>query len=293
MKTTVTRIEIFAVAVFLAGCTPSPDQNNDSPQEAIEVITEESMPNKLTADRSQFDDDERKLVEDVENVGWHVIAIEEDDEGPGFAYTIGLRHSFGHPEIIVFGLRTETLFEIVNTIGEAVRAGATFQADHESSDVLNDYLVHFREINKEHYDEYLGYAQWFYDGNDFPTLQCVWPDSKGRYPWHPDIDVELAKRQPVLSDGTDWPFHEGKNRSAITTRYVLEGRPILLVSHDDDGDWQFVCGTTDLTEDGRVVSLKEILRLDGSTAELADLPVGWEASRGTPGKPWQRYKVAE
>ena len=81
------------------------------------------MPNKLTADRSQLEDDERKLVEDVENVGWHVIGIEEDEEGPGFAYTIGLHHSFEHPEVIVFGLRTETLFQIVDTIGEAVRDG--------------------------------------------------------------------------------------------------------------------------------------------------------------------------
>ena len=103
----------------------------------------------------------------------------------------------------------------------------------------------------------------------------------------------MAERQPILGDGIDWPFHEGKNRSAITTRQVLEGHPILLVSHDEDGDWQFVCGTTDDEEDGRVVSLKEILKLDGSIAELADLPVGWEASRDTPEKPWQRYEADE
>jgi hypothetical protein len=251
------------------------------------------MPNKLTVDRSQLADDERKLVEDVERVGWHVIAIEEDDEGPGFAYSIGLHHSFGHPEVIVFGLRTETLFQIVNTIGEAVKDGTKFEADHESSDVLDEYLVHFRAIGRKHYDEYLGYAQWFYDGDGFPALQCVWPDSEGRYPWHPEIDVKLSERQPVLDDGTDWPFHEGKNRATITTRQVLEGHPILLVSHDEDGGWLFLCGTTDDEEDGRVVCLNEILELDRSTAELADLPIAWEASRDAPDDSWQRYEAGE
>ena len=174
------------------------------------------MPNKLTADRSQLDDDERKIVEDVESVGWHVIAIEEDEEGPGFAYTIGLHHSFGHPEVIVFGLRTETLFQIVNTIGEAVKDGTKFEADHESGDVLNDYLVHFRAIDRRHYNEYLGYAQWFYNGDGFPALQCVWPDSEGHYPWHPDIDAKLAERSQ--SSVTRLTGHSMRERTARPSR---------------------------------------------------------------------------
>jgi hypothetical protein len=293
MKLTATIIQTSAVAVFLAGCTSSPSQNHDPPQNAPEVDTDKPMPNKLAADKSQLEDDERKLVEDVGTFGWHVIAVEDDEEGPGFAYTIGLHHSFGHPEIIVFGLRMETLFQIVNTIGEAVKEGTKFEADHESDDVLDDYLVHFRAVEKELYGEYLGYAQWFYNGDGFPALQCVWPDSEGRYPWHPEIDAKFAERQPILGNGADWPFHEGKNRSSITTRQVLEGHPILLVSHDEDGDWQFLCGTTDDEEDGRVVCLNEILELDGSTTGLADLPIGWDASRDARGKPWQRYEAEE
>ena len=30
--------------------------------------------------------------------------VSEDDIGPGFAYTIGLAHSFGAPELAMFGL---------------------------------------------------------------------------------------------------------------------------------------------------------------------------------------------
>jgi len=49
-------------------------------------------------------DSDRKLLADVQGHGWHVIGVETDEEEPGFAYSIGLYHTFRHPEIIVFGL---------------------------------------------------------------------------------------------------------------------------------------------------------------------------------------------
>ena len=73
-------------------------------------------------------------------------------------------------------------------------------------------------------------------------------------------------------------------------RQVLEGNePILLVSHDaDDHGWQFI-GTTDAcVADGRVVCLEEIVRLDPTVVEVADLQPGWQALREGVGKPWLR-----
>ena len=87
-------------------------------------------------------------------------------------------------------------------------------------------------------------------------------------------------------------FSEPPNLAVITTNRVLEGSPIVLVTHDeDDGGWQFLCGTTNDTADGRVVSLAGIVSLDASLEELADLPLGWSASRAKPGDPWVRVKT--
>ena len=86
-----------------------------------------------------------------------------------------------------------------------------------------------------------------------------------------------------------WPFEDTPNTASITTRQVLDGAPILLVTHDaDDGSWQFLCGTTNDTADGRVVGLGEMYRRDTTVGELADLPEGWRAWRAAPGHPWQR-----
>jgi hypothetical protein len=72
------------------------------------------------------DDGDRKLLADVKQVGWHVIKVAGDDEGPAFAYSIGLFHSFQHPEIVTFGLDVTDMHRMINAIGEAVRGNGTF-----------------------------------------------------------------------------------------------------------------------------------------------------------------------
>ena len=86
-----------------------------------------------------------------------------------------------------------------------------------------------------------------------------------------------------------WPFEDGPRTASITTRRVLEGAPILLVTHDeDDGSWQFLCGTTDDPADARVVGLGEMYARDATLGEIADLPEGWRAWRAAAGSPWTR-----
>jgi hypothetical protein len=73
-------------------------------------------------------------------------------------------------------------------------------------------------------------------------------------------------------------------------RQVLDGtEPILLVSHDaDDHGWQFI-GTSDASaSDGKVVCLEQIVRLDPTVLEVADLPPGWQAVRERVGGAWTR-----
>ena len=87
-----------------------------------------------------------------------------------------------------------------------------------------------------------------------------------------------------------WPFDDPPNVATITTRQVLEdGFPILFVTHDeDDGGWQVLCGTSNHDDDLRVVGLDCMFQRDPTIAELADLPLGWEASRDSIADPWER-----
>jgi hypothetical protein len=86
-----------------------------------------------------------------------------------------------------------------------------------------------------------------------------------------------------------WPFDDPENLAVITLKRILaEERAILLVTHDEDGDWQFLDGQSVSEEDAAVVSLRHVTLLDPGIIELADLPRGWRASRASPDGPWVR-----
>ncbi len=137
---------------------------------------------------------------DIATYGWHVVKVLEDDEGPGFAFTIGLYQRFEHPELIVFGLPPDTMHLMLNGAGEAVRAGQTYTAGRSYGDILEGYNCTFRPVPRRHYEAYLGYARWYYDGDGFPALQLIWPDREHRYPWTAPADAWIRTGQPVLAD---------------------------------------------------------------------------------------------
>jgi hypothetical protein len=89
---------------------------------------------------------------------------------------------------------------------------------------------------------------------------------------------------------TGWPFEDSPNVATITTRPVMDGTSwIALVSHDeDDGGWQFIGPEGAVEDQAMIVGLRSILKRDSTIAELADLPLGWRASRTGPDAPWQR-----
>ena len=91
---------------------------------------------------------------------------------------------------------------------------------------------------------------------------------------------------------SDWPFSDPQNVAVFTIGDILsESSPILYVTHDiDDGAWQFLPDSGADMSKAKVVALKEIVRLDSSICELADLPLGWVATRQGKSTPWTRAK---
>lgn len=89
----------------------------------------------------------------------------------------------------------------------------------------------------------------------------------------------------------DWPFKDPKNVAVFTTADIITARmPILYVSHDvSDNGWQFHSGhKADITQ-AKLVCLHEIVAIDPTIKELADLPEGSVAERATAKSPWRRY----
>lgn len=92
--------------------------------------------------------------------------------------------------------------------------------------------------------------------------------------------------------GNKFPFAESPNTACFTCCHVLnENKPILYVSHDDDGYWQFLCGENHKEEDARIVSLATILEIDETMRDLAELNYGAYAEAKDETSDWiVRYK---
>jgi hypothetical protein len=82
-----------------------------------------------------------------------------------------------------------------------------------------------------------------------------------------------------MSSTEDWPFDQTPNTAAMTTRQVLiRSEPIRYVVHyDDDDSWAFLCGTTDLKDDYKLIHMAHALDMDSGLRSVADLPPGWSA----------------
>jgi hypothetical protein len=62
-----------------------------------------------------------------------------------------------------------------------------------------------------------------------------------------------------------------------------------MAVHDDDGDWQFLCGQdTHSMEESCIVSLVQMVRLDNSLNALFDMPKGHSAFRSKKSNKWSR-----
>jgi hypothetical protein len=158
----------------------------------------------------------------IAEFGWWVGLIDGADEGPAFAYTVGLHETFRHPESIIFGLPLQSMHAILNNCGELIRGGSRFEAGAASPEVLEGYQVRFRAVTAaESYDEYLGYGCRHYGSRDFPVLQCVWPDTSHKFPGETGAASFLAEAEPLLPRNRCQDPRQPRPHSRSATRRLI------------------------------------------------------------------------
>ncbi|WP_306356774.1 MULTISPECIES: DUF4262 domain-containing protein [unclassified Nocardia] len=174
---------------------------------------------------------------DVSERSFHVIGVLPESSGePEYAYTIGLYHRYGHPEMAVFGLPYETSSRLLASVCELVSEGSRFTPGAISNDILNNYPVVFLEFQHSKYEQYLGKALQFYRDDNFPTLTMCWPDKDGNFPWEENAPKWMSDRQPEVWEpaqgflGSNLEKSEGR-RACNSERICL----IFKITSDDTG----------------------------------------------------------
>ena len=229
----------------------------------------------------------KKFTEDIEKYGWTVVMIKETDYLPAFAYTIGIWETYSKPEIIAFGLSTQNLHILVNQAGDIIKSGNEIEKGNNYSDFFEDSNVQFIEVDSENISDYFGYAIEYYGSKYFPAIQLIWTDRQNKFPWETEFEEDLIFKQPLLDRNINFKFREHKNLGVFTTKQFLEeNKPIIRVTHDEDGDWQFLTENAEL-KDAKIVHLGHLIEKDKTLNELFRLDYGESAERNFIGDNWQ------
>src|SRR6266478_6840961 len=89
--------------------------------------------------------DERKLVDDIENYGCHVIHVKPQQPIPGWSYTIGLYETLQQPELIVVGMKRDLAHYLLN------EAACRMKQDESLSPSLFTFRSHFAAVHRYWY----------------------------------------------------------------------------------------------------------------------------------------------
>ena len=90
-------------------------------------------------------------------------------------------------------------------------------------------------------------------------------------------------------------FKESEKTAVFTTKFVmLENKEITLVYHfGQDSAWQFSSNDEfkNYKDVAMLVELSQIIKKDNTILEIADLPLGYLASRKSKGEKWKIEKI--
>ncbi|WP_447643932.1 DUF4262 domain-containing protein [Nocardioides zeae] len=240
--------------------------------------------------------------------GHAIIAVAGGEDGPSFAYTVGLA-ALEHPELLVVMESQETAYALLNDLAFRVRDGrlrldrpAVFAAD-----ATGRYDAAAAPVPPAVAAEHVTVADTVARAQGWPApvavVQVHLMDGDRRWPWEtterygppvpgsvlspvPDVAtlprLEVAPYEREVAPGLpyDTPAHVCVHvqRGERPARYVFR----------EGGGWSFVCGEGGHDWDTQVrgAVLGRLVDLDPGLAPLLDLPDEHEAERATPADAW-------
>ncbi len=270
-----------------------------------------------------YDAHDRRTIDTILEHGWQVVLVSDaagcdhadhdhdhDHDGavPAFAYTVGLGHRCGHPELLMSGLDPTVMHRALNGVARRVMTGRALAPGDALEDVLAGAPVAVERVAREALRETVTWSGWFHR-REPEALALVWPTTDGLFAWQPGAPDVLDERQPPawrepvrhsggLAVDPEWPFPVPPDRMAFTCTHVVdEGEAVLWVARESDEargeDWSLHCGAEGhATDDMRTLHLAHLVRSAPSLRALGDLALDHEAHRTDTDTEWVTAPLA-
>lgn len=271
-----------------------------------------------------YEDQDRRVIDTVLKHGWQVIMVAEDagcddadhhghsaddhdGTGPAFAYTIGLGHRVGHPELLMSGLDHRLMHRCLNGIAQRIMDGLRLAPGDAIENVLAGVPVAVEQVTDDALAENVTWSGWFHRRKP-EALAIVWPDRNGVFGWQPGAPAILDELQPPgwrvpaghidgLAIDPTWDFPVPPDHRVFSCTHVVdEGEAVLWAARqrNEEGgeDWSVHCGASGhKTDEIRVVHLAHLVRSAPSLRRVSDLGVDEEAWRTDVDSAWETAKI--
>jgi hypothetical protein len=251
---------------------------------------------------------DRWVHDTIADVGWVVVAV--SGETP-YAFTVGLWHSYELPEIAMFGLREPDMQIWLNNCARLLRERPVQMPDAEPfTGVLERFPVQLRQVDPSWAGALFSPMCGYYDTVEVPVSQLVWPDREGRWPWDTSATATCRERQPqawvpveahaegpwrlVGELSPNWPFpHLEPDTTVLASPEVVAGTmPIMAVTHDADGGWDFLDERGYADEASGWAYFGDLYKSQPWLARFADLPPDSQAWLDEEGE-WRTRRFSE
>ncbi len=157
----------------------------------------------------ELSDYEKRIVSSVEEHGWFGVSVfpraGHPTDGPGFTYSVGFPTSLKVPDVIVFGLTSETMHKMLWNVFDAVKAGKQLHDRARWDTILPGYTCETRAVHSSQLViDYFNSAMWFWDSQlkrdtPFNAYQLFWPGVQDRLlPWDTGSHQSVIDAQPRL-----------------------------------------------------------------------------------------------
>jgi hypothetical protein len=154
-----------------------------------------------------LDQEDSKVAQTIRRYGWFIQYVGGgvcdvpgcdggDDDGPPFAYTVGL-FGMGHPELLIFGVSMNDAALVLNTLGRRIRVGTNLlpgeliSVEDWPHRIVVEQVPNPGEIAFSANRHYWRPAEF-----SVPVLQLSYDDDAGRFPWEPNTQGPQIQPRP-------------------------------------------------------------------------------------------------
>ena len=144
-------------------------------------------------------ENDKRVADNIAKYGCHVVSVfDPDGEEPTFSYSIGIYARFEAPEAIVIGVKPDLGHAMVNEYCRQVQSGMRFERGVQYAGFLEGFNIYVEAAKQARALEYTFGCGRYYDHDDYPVAQLIYPTTAGIWPWRAGASDWFRSNQPML-----------------------------------------------------------------------------------------------